>query len=114
MTVSGEIDVAFNSDKAFIIFSIKAVEYGVVVVALARKVSATARIIRAKVCMLELKVSTVRSVKLFSTKAVEYGVEVVATNRKVSATVVEISHVSIAPSGSPGKLAAKRSVMVET
>ena len=113
MTVSGEIDVAFNVDKAFIILSIKAVEYGVGVVALTRKVSATARIIRAKVRMLELKVSTVRSVKLFSTKAVEYGVEVVATNRKVSATVVEASHVSTAPSGSPGKVAAKRSAIVE-
>ena len=55
-----------------------------------------------------------RSVKFFTIKAVEYGVVVVAINRKVSATVVEISHVSIAPSGSPGKLAAKRSVMVET
>ena len=128
MTVGGEIDVAFiiraysevcamelmvSTVKSVKFFRIKAVEYGVVVVALTRKVSATARIIRAKVRMLELKVSTVRSVKLFSTKAVEYGVEVVAINRKVSATVVEASHVSTAPSGSPGKVAAKRSAIVE-
>ena len=59
--------------------------------------------------MLELKVSTVRSVKFFSRKAVAYGVVVVAINRKVSGTVVEASHVTIAPSGSPGKVAAMRS-----
>eukprot|EP00964_Phaeocystis_antarctica_P014470 scaffold7966_cov51-Phaeocystis_antarctica.AAC.4 len=58
--------------------------------------------------MLELKVSTVRSVKFFSRKAVAYGVVVVAINRKVSGTVVEASHVTIAPSGSPGKVKFKR------
>ena len=66
--MSGEIDVAFNVDKAFIILSIKAVEYGVGVVAL---------------------------------------------TRKVSAIVVEASHASITPSGRPGKVAAKRSAIVE-
>ena len=68
---------------------------------------------RAKVCTMELKVSTVISVKFFRIKAVEYGVVVVAINRKVSSTVVEASHVTTAPSGSPGKLAAKRSAIVE-
>ena len=83
MTVGGEIDVAF--------------------------------IIRAysKVCAMELMVSTVKSVKFFRIKAVEYGVVVIALNRKVSATVVEASHVSTAPSGRPGKVAAKRSAMTE-
>ena len=62
-----------------------------------------------KVCATELMVPTVRSVKLFKIKAVEYGVVVVAITRKVSSTVVEASHVSTAPSGSPGKVAAMRS-----
>ena len=74
-----------------------------------------ASIIRAysKVCAMELMVSTVRSVKFFRIKAVEYGVVVVALTRKVSATVVEASHASITPSGRPGKVAAKRSAIVE-
>ena len=83
MTVGGEIDVAF--------------------------------IIRAysEVCAMELMVSTVKSVKFFRIKAVENGVVVVALTRKVSATVAEASHVSTAPSGRPGKVAAKRSAMTE-
>ena len=56
-----------------------------------------------------MMVPTVRSVKFFKIKAVEYGVVVVAITRKVSSTVVEASHVSTAPSGSPGKVAAMRS-----
>eukprot|EP00964_Phaeocystis_antarctica_P046056 scaffold26554_cov81-Phaeocystis_antarctica.AAC.1 len=62
---------------------------------------------------MELMVSTVRSVKFFRIKAVEYGVVVVALTRKVSAIVVEASHASITPSGRPGKVAAKRSAIVE-
>ena len=66
-----------------------------------------------KVCATELMVPTIRSVTFFKIKAVEYGVVVVAITRKVSSTVVEASHVSTAPSGSPGKVAAKRSAIVE-
>ena len=65
-----------------------------------------------KVCKMELKVSTVRSVKFFLTKAVECGVVVAALKRKMSGIVVEACHVTTAPSGSR-KVAANISVIDE-
>ena len=64
-----------------------------------------------KVCKMELKVSTVRSVKFFLTKALECGVVVAALKRKMSG-IVEACHVTTTPSGSR-KVAANISVIVE-
>ena len=64
-----------------------------------------------KVRKMELKVSTVRSVKFFLTKAVECGVVVAALKRKMSG-IVEACHVTTTPSGSR-KVAANISVIVE-
>ena len=64
-----------------------------------------------KVCKMELKLSTVRSVKFFSAKAVECGVVVAALKRKMSGIVVEACHVTTAPSGSQ-KIAANISVIL--
>ena len=64
-----------------------------------------------KVRKMELKVSTVRSVKFFLTKALECGVVVAALKRKMSG-IVEACHVTTTPSGSR-KVAANISVIVE-